>query len=135
MALEAFGGEPFLFVPNNKRKSSAIDGLRTARKIPVVSHGLENAYADYHNIYISAALNREPRHFAMLAELGLAADYVHRASAHETYYQDVMRTWLRIRIPQPRSMPYCRMSRRRGGRPTHGREGGGAARGASGPAT
>ena len=73
VALEAFGGEPFLFVPNNKRKSSAIDHLRTARKIPVVSHGL-NPYSDYHNIYISAALNREPRHFAMLAELGLEAD-------------------------------------------------------------
>ena len=40
VALEAFGGEPFLFVANNKRKSSAIDGLRTVRKIPVVSHGL-----------------------------------------------------------------------------------------------
>ena len=89
----AFGDEPFLSVPNNNRKSH-IDGLRNARKIPVVSHGL-NGYADYHNICISAALNREPRHFAMLAELGLEADHVHRATAHETYYQAVMRTSLR----------------------------------------
>ena len=51
---------------------------------------------EYNNIYISAALNREPGHFDMLAELGLEAEYVHRASAHETIYQAVMRTSLRV---------------------------------------
>ena len=62
--------------------------------MPVISQGL-NSYNQYRNIYFSAALNREPGHFTMLHELGLEADYVHRASTHETIYQAVLRTSLR----------------------------------------
>ena len=46
-------------------------------------------------MYFSAALNREPKHFEMLKSLGLHADHVHQASAHEMLYQCVMRTSLR----------------------------------------
>ena len=63
MALEDFGSEPFLYVHNIKR-TSVLDECATATKIPVVSHGL-NRYENFSNIYFSAALNREPRHFTM----------------------------------------------------------------------
>jgi hypothetical protein len=93
LALENFGSEPFLYVHNLKRKS-VIDECATATKLPVVSHGL-NRYENFSNIYFSAALNREPRHFTMLESLGFDADHVHVATAHEVLYQCVMRTSLR----------------------------------------
>jgi hypothetical protein len=93
MALENFDSEPFLYVHNIKRKS-VLDECATATKIPVVSQGL-NRYEGFSNIYFSAALNREPRHFTMLESLGFDADHVHAATAHEVLYQCVMRTSLR----------------------------------------
>ena len=93
LALGNFGSEPFLYVHNLKRKS-VIDECATATKLPVVSHGL-NRYENFSNIYFSAALNREPRHFTMLESLGFDADHVHVATAHEVLYQCVMRTSLR----------------------------------------
>jgi hypothetical protein len=72
LALENFDSEPFLYVANDKRKS-VLDEHPTATKIPVISHGL-NRYENFFNIYFSAALNREPRHFTMLESLGFDAD-------------------------------------------------------------
>ena len=89
----AFHGKPVLSVPNNNRKSQ-IDGLRNARKIPVRLARAQRLCQVSQYLHLGG-LNREPRHFAMLAELGLEADHVHRATAHETYYQAVMRTSLR----------------------------------------
>ena len=60
----------------------------------VLSHGL-NRYDGYHNIYFSAALNREPRHLAFLRDLGFDLAHVHEATTHEVIYQSVMRTSLR----------------------------------------
>ena len=60
----------------------------------VLSHGL-NCYDGYHNIYFSAALNREPRHLALLRDLGFDLGFVHEATTHEVIYQAVMRTSLR----------------------------------------
>ena len=93
MAMESFGSEPFLYVANNDRKS-VLDDRPTVTKIPVVSHGL-NRYESFSNIYFSAALNCEPRHFTMLKSLGFDPDHVHAATAHEVLYQCVMRTSLR----------------------------------------
>ena len=93
IAMENFDSEPFLYVHNIKRKS-VLDECATATKIPVVSHGL-NRYEKFSNIYFSAALNREPRHFTMLELLGFDPDHVHAATAHEVLYQCVMRTSLR----------------------------------------
>ena len=93
-ALAAFGSEPFLYVANNDRKSEILDNAEQAKRISVLCHGL-NAYDKFNNIYFSAALNREPKHFAMLKELGLDPDVVHQANAHEVNYQAVMRTSLR----------------------------------------
>jgi hypothetical protein len=93
MAMENFDSEPFLYVHNIKRKS-VLDECATATKLPVVSHGL-NRYESFSNIYFSAALNREPRHFTMLESLGFDADHVHVATTHEVLYQCVMRTSLR----------------------------------------
>jgi len=93
MALESFGSQPFLYVANNKRKS-ILDDQAKATKIPVVSHGL-NRYGKFSNIYFSAALNREPRHFDMLKALGFDSEHVHAATAHEVLYQCVLRTSLR----------------------------------------
>ena len=52
-------------------------------------------YDGYHNIYFSAALNREPRHLGLLRDLGFDLAYVHEATTHEVIYQAVMRTSLR----------------------------------------
>jgi hypothetical protein len=94
VALETFGGGSFLYVSNNKRESKVLDGHPSTTPIPVVSHGI-NRYQTHTNIYFSAALNREPQHFRMLEALGLPADDVHAATAHEVLYQCVMRTALR----------------------------------------
>ena len=87
MAMENFVSEPFLYVHNIKRKSM-LDDHPTATKLPVVSHGL-NRYENFSNIYFSAALNREPRHFTMLESLGFDPDHVHASTAHEVLYQCV----------------------------------------------
>ena len=68
--------------------------LPGARRINVQSHGL-NCYDGYHNIYFSAALNREPGHLGILRDLGFDLAHVHEATTHEVIYQSVMRTSLR----------------------------------------
>ena len=78
LALETFGSNPFLYVSNKDRKSSALDGHDTATPIPVISNGL-NKYGSYSNIYFSAALNRQPKHFKILRSLGFEAQNVHTA--------------------------------------------------------
>jgi hypothetical protein len=94
LALEAFGEEPFLYVLNNDRKSELLNDASNAKKISIISHGLNNLQG-YQNIYFAAALNRHPKHFSMLKGLGLSAELVHRATAHEAAYQVVMRSSLR----------------------------------------
>ena len=64
-AAALFDGKPFLYVTNNDRKSQVLEQAPGAKKMEVLSHGL-NCYDGYHNIYFSAALNREPRHLGML---------------------------------------------------------------------
>jgi len=66
-------------------------------------HGL-NRYDGFHNIYFSAALNREPRHLRMLKALGFDLAYVHEATTHEVIYQVVMRTSLRRPDDKPRPL-------------------------------
>ena len=94
LAVETFAGEPFLYVPNKDRKSEIVNAAPGVRTLSTVSHGL-NAYQDYHNIYISAALNREPKQYKMLGDLGLASETVHNSTYGEAVYQAVMRTCLR----------------------------------------
>lgn len=90
----AFGGEPFLYVTNNDRNALFLEETTGARRMKVGCHGL-NRYDGFHNIYFSAALNREPRHLRMLKALGFDLAYVHEATTHEVIYQAVMRTSLR----------------------------------------
>jgi hypothetical protein len=94
LAVETFAGEPFLYVPNKDRKSEIVNAAPGVRTLSTVSHGL-NAYQDYHNIYVSAALNREPKHYQMLEDLGLASEKVHNSTYGEAVYQAVMRSCLR----------------------------------------
>ena len=89
-----FTGRDFLYMGNKDRESSILSDMPGMVEASVISHGL-NSYQHISNIYFSAALNREPKHFAMLRSLGLSPDVVHRATAHETIYQGVMRTSLR----------------------------------------
>jgi hypothetical protein len=95
-AAALFAGEPFLYVTNKDRdrKSQILEKASGAKKMEVLSHGL-NCYDDYHNIYFSAALNREPRHLGILRDLGFGLGFVHEATTHEVIYQAVMRTSLR----------------------------------------
>jgi hypothetical protein len=93
LAVKEFGAEPFVFF-SNVHRHSAIDGLPNAKKVSIACQGL-NSLQGYHKLYFSAAINREPKHFAMLNGLGLNPDLAHRATAHEAIYQAVMRTSLR----------------------------------------
>ena len=93
-AAALFDGKPFLYVANNGRKSQVLEQAPGAKKMEVLSHGL-NCYDGYHNIYFSAALNREPRHLGILRDLGFDLGFVHEATTHEVIYQAVMRTSLR----------------------------------------
>ena len=94
LAWEQFGDEQFVYISNNDRSSDLIDNAPNATPAPVVSNGL-NSLQDHHNIYFSASLNREPKHFSMLKSVGLTSELVHKSTAHETCYQGVMRTSLR----------------------------------------
>ena len=93
-AAALFDGQSFLYVTNNDRKSPTLEEASGAKKMEVLSHGL-NCYEGYDNIYFSAALNREPRHLALLKDLGFDLGFVHEATTHEVIYQAVMRTSLR----------------------------------------
>ena len=93
-AASLFGEAPFLYVTNNDRNASSLEEGHGARRMKVGSHGL-NRYDGFHNIYFSAALNREPGHLGILRDLGFDLSYVHEATTHEVIYQSVMRTSLR----------------------------------------
>ena len=93
-AVSYFGDEEFLYVANNDRSSPILEAAPKGRRISVCSHGL-NCYDRYHNIYFSAALNRQPQHFKMLENLGFDVGHVHSATAHEVAYQASMRLSLR----------------------------------------
>lgn len=66
----------------------------TWTKCPVVSHGL-NTFQAYTGVYFAAALNRKPKHIAMLGEFGINADYATRCTSHEIVYQAISRCALR----------------------------------------
>jgi hypothetical protein len=89
-AEKTFNGDKFLFVKNNDDKT-VLDG---ATSIPVQCRG-SNEYSDYNGIYISVALNRSPKHSELLKLVGLTKEKLLTTTAHETYYQAVMRTSLR----------------------------------------
>lgn len=89
-----FSGRDFLWVRNNNDKESVLSSLPNAQIMPVICHGL-NSFADYENIYLSAALNRTPIHTRMMNALGFTNEMMIKATAHETYYQAIMRTSLR----------------------------------------
>ena len=93
-AASVFREEPFLYVTNNDRNSLSLEQAPACKRMKVGCHGL-NRYDGFHNIYFSAALNREPRHLKMLKALGFDLAYVHEATTHEVIYQAVMRTSLR----------------------------------------
>ena len=86
-----FREDDFLYVANNDRKSGLIDGLKNSKRIPVMSHGL-NDYRDYINIYFSAALNRTPKHLKLLKLIAFPQDSIY---PYDMIYQSVMRTALR----------------------------------------
>lgn len=92
--VEFMEGKPCLYVINKDRIPDTLSGDPNMKQIPVLSNGL-NDYQDYHNIYISAALNRTPIHFKTLEWLGFTSQQVHRACNHEIYYQNAFRTSLR----------------------------------------
>ena len=93
-AASLFRGEPYLYVTNNDRHALSLEESPGCKRMKVGCHGL-NRYDGFHNIYFSAALNREPRHLGLLRELGFDLAYVHEATTHEVIYQAVMRTSLR----------------------------------------
>ncbi len=91
IAIERFAGKPTLYVANNSRVKTLLDDHSNFIRIPVHSQGL-NKYQDIDNILITASLNRTPDHASMLDWLGITRNVQRAATAHEVFYQDVMRT-------------------------------------------
>lgn len=63
-------------------------------KANVVSHG-SNAFAGHHQLYFSAAVNKNPAHNRILNGLGFTNDYIFTATTTEISYQGLMRLSLR----------------------------------------
>lgn len=93
-AREYYGEEKFLFAVNKDRDGIASQGVPNAIKIPVSAQGT-NDYDHIDNSYFGAALNRKPVFGRMLTNLGFDRQFVQQATAHETMYQDALRTSLR----------------------------------------
>jgi hypothetical protein len=87
---EFMGDNDFLYMTNNSDKTEFEKGI----KAPVICHGM-NQYQHIDNIYFSPALNNQPKHNAMLVDLGINIDFIKDAMAHEVAYQAIMRTSLR----------------------------------------
>jgi hypothetical protein len=70
LAIETFAGDPFLFTLNKDRDDKRLVTAGGTR-IPAIAHGL-NDYQTYCNVFFAAALNREPKHYKMLMDLGFS---------------------------------------------------------------
>ena len=87
------GNDPFLLVANNDYKGG-LSVLPNATRIAVDSKGM-NAYQDFTRIVHLPALNREPKHCAMLTNLGFSPETIRISTGYEVLYQNLMRTALR----------------------------------------
>jgi hypothetical protein len=92
VAIETFDGDPFLFTLNKDRDDKRLVAAGGTR-IPAIAHGL-NEYQTYYNVFFAAALNREPKHYKMLEDLGFTSKRIQQ-SALEVAYQGTMRSALR----------------------------------------
>lgn len=91
--IDTFGNAPFLLVVNNGYQGQ-LSSLTNAERIPVDTKGI-NCYKKHDKIAILPALNRAPKHMAMLRELGIPNDCVDISTGLEMVYQCAMRTSLR----------------------------------------
>jgi hypothetical protein len=92
VAIETFDGDPFLFTLNKDRDDKRLV-VAAGTRIPAIAHGL-NEYQTYTNVFFAAALNREPKHYKMLQDLGFTSKRIQQ-SALEVAYQGTMRSALR----------------------------------------
>lgn len=83
-------GQDFIYMTNNSDATVLESGIA----VPVISHGL-NRYAHIHQIYFSPALNNQPKHTAMLVDLGFDKYFIKQATSYEVAHQALMRTSLR----------------------------------------
>jgi hypothetical protein len=83
----------FIYMIN---KDSCDDVLINAGgvKANVISHG-SNAFSGYHQLYFSAAVNKNPAHNRILNGLDFTDDFIFTATTAEISYQGLMRTSLR----------------------------------------
>jgi hypothetical protein len=84
------GEKPFIYMTNNTDNTEFANGI----KAPVISHGI-NQLSHIDHIYFSPALNNQPKHTAMLMDLGFDAVFIKRAMSYEVAHQAIMRTSLR----------------------------------------
>ena len=84
------GDQPFIYMTNNTDSTEFANGI----KAPVISHGI-NQFSHIHHIYFSPALNNQPKHTAMLIDLGFDAVFIKRSMSYEIAHQAIMRTSLR----------------------------------------
>ena len=84
------GEREFIYMTNNDDTTA----FRKGRKAPVISHGI-NHFDTFNDIYFSPALNNQPKHTAMLIDLGFDKVFIKRAMSYEVAHQAIMRTSLR----------------------------------------
>ena len=82
-AILHFKDEPVLSFFNN---SSTLELPDNWEKAPIVCHGL-NRYDRYKNVYFSPALNRTPKHIAMLKSFGISEETIIISTICEYAYQ------------------------------------------------
>jgi hypothetical protein len=91
-AKDHFCGAPYLVVVNKDRQDEDVELPPNAKRMSFADLKGMNSYATWHNLYFAAALNRTTKHMKMLEALGITAEAVQRATAHELAHQAIGRT-------------------------------------------
>ncbi len=94
-AIQAMGGEPFLFLENNDRcETSILNECADGRRLPPVSAG-QNGFSDYRHGIILIATNYNPGQADVLARVAGFDRAMQNRSMGDTIYQAVLRGCLR----------------------------------------
>lgn len=88
---ELMDGQRYIYATNNDDKT----GLDFGTRVPNVCHGL-NKYVKVHNAVFMSALNNKYADFGFMKANDVSPDELTRAQSHQTMYQTIMRTILRV---------------------------------------
>jgi hypothetical protein len=88
---ELMDHQRYIYATNNDDKIGLDFGIR----VPNVCHGL-NKYVEVHNAVFMSALNSKYADFGFMKANDVSPDELKRAQSHQTMYQTIMRTSLRV---------------------------------------